>query len=103
MLIVIITLLVVGYFWATNRYSSQREVGDSLEFYKIQVSESETGYIDLRGKLVREGYYFYLEKNGEVVPVISQQLNLNSFIDKLVEVRLKLNEDRLEIIKIEEK
>lgn len=103
MLVVVIILLVVGYFWAMNRYSGQKEVVDRLQFYQIQVSESETGYIVLSGKLLRDGYFFYLDKNGETIPVMSQQLNLNPFIDKLVEVRLRLNEDNLEIIKIEEK
>lgn len=104
MLIVVVASLASGYYWYMQKQAENDLV--PIESFQGQYLRDEAGnqYINLSGKLIYDEGIFYIEReNGSQVAVMSNQVDLYMFRDKLVEVGARLISGQLNVFRIEEK
>ncbi|GEM_PF-2380931 len=103
MLIAVMAILIGGYYYAMRHYSAPAVSTDKAKEYQRQIMNSAEESLVLTGTLTRIDFFYYLDQEDKLrIPVISQQIDLNSYIDKPVAVKVRLSGDQLDIFQIEE-
>ena len=103
MLIAVMAGLIALFFVVMKNYSAPTIDKEQLAIYKQQIANAPKKQIRLEGTLTRVEFYYYLDVAKKTrVPVISQQIDLSSFIDQKVVVQVEDAGNQLNIVKIEE-